>query len=351
MTTKKQQLCLAYFLGKSTFFGIGYSRLFNISKNDTWISIILGTLFGIIIVYLISKIMDHKKGLTLVEYLKAHTVINIFTKISMIFLCCYIFIEEIMILSNFMTSFFLLNTPTIIISLPIVILILYVLKKGLNSILKTNIILFYISILVTIITFFALSIYPQLDYLKPILINKYSNIVKSALLYTIYSTIPLILLVNLNSDGKGLIKIYLLSSLRILLLGIFILTIFGPQLTMVYRFPEYIVLKRIKILSFIEKIESILSIIYIFDSYTLLLLSAYTIKKLLGNNQISKISFPILIITITIGGTIFLGNNYKLSLGNYYLSPYIYSIGYLIIIILIIKTIKKKPKLQIQRDT
>ena len=34
-----------------------------------------------------------------------------------------------------------------------------------------NEILFYISIFITIITFLALSIYPNLDYLKPILVG------------------------------------------------------------------------------------------------------------------------------------------------------------------------------------
>ncbi len=344
MATNKQKLFIAYFLSKATFFGIGYSRLFNLSKSDTWISIIIGMFFGMIIVWLIKRIMDAKKGLSLENYLKDKKIINMVIKILLLCLCSYIFLEEIIVLTSFLTSFFLLNTPSIMISIPIVIVVFYVLRKGLQPFLKTNEILFYISIFITIITFLTLSIYPHMDYLKPILITKYTNIIKSAFLYATYSTIPLLLIINLQNDGKDLIKIYLASTLRILLLTMFILTIFGPQLTTIYRFPEYIVLKRIKLLSFVEKIESLLSIIYIFDNYILMTMSAFTIKKLLGNKMTAKISFYSIIILITAIGTIFFTDNYVLSLKNYYISPYIYLSGYLLIILLLLKTIKKKPK-------
>ena len=340
MATKRQKLFMTYFLSKASFFGIGYSRLFNISSNDTWISIILGTLIGIIIVYIISKFMDLKKGTSLKDFLNK----SIILKCLIIILCSYIFLEEIMVLTNFMTSFFLLKTPNICISIPILVVIIYILNKGLRPTLKTNEILFYISIFITIITFLTLLIYPNYDYLRPVFITSYSNILKSSLLYTTYSTIPLLLLTNLENDGKSIIKMYLVSSLRILLLSIFILSIFGPALTKVYRFPEYIVLKRIKILSFIEKIESLLSIIYIFDNYILMLLSSYTINSLLGSNKIAKVSFYGILIGLMLFGTIFLADNYYISLKNYYLSPFIYSLGYLILFLLIIKAIKKKPK-------
>ena len=344
MATNKQKLFMTYFLSKATFFGIGYSRLFNLSKSDTWISIILGMLLGIVIVWLIKIIMDAKKGLSLDIFLKDKTFINIVIKLLLICLCIYIFLEEIIILTSFLTSFFLLNTPSIVISIPIVIVVFYVLKKGLQPFLKTNEILFYISIFITIMTFLALSIYPHFDYLKPFLITKYPSILKSAFLYATYSSIPLLLITNLENNGKDLIKMYLVSTVRILLLTIFILTIFGPQLTTIYRFPEYIVLKRIKLLSFVEKIESLLSIIYIFDNYILMTMSAYTVKKLLGDNKISRISFPLMITIITVIGTIIFTDNYVLSLKNYYLSPYIYLGGYLIVLLLLFKAIKKKPK-------
>ena len=132
MATKRQKLFLTFFITRASLFGLGYSRMFSLSSNDTWISAILGMLLGIIIVYMISKILNNKRKN------------NIVIKIILILLCCYFISEELTSLINFMTSFFLLNTPGIIIGLCSIIVSLYVIGKGLSSILRTTEILFYI---------------------------------------------------------------------------------------------------------------------------------------------------------------------------------------------------------------
>jgi spore germination protein KB len=250
-----------------------------------------------------------------------------------------------------MTSFFLLNTPGYIIGLCLIIVSLYVISKDLPSVFRTSEILFYISIFITIITLVVLLSYVDVTHLLPMLTTKTNALFKSSLIFALYTTVPYITLVSLNNDGSGLIKMYLFNTLITTILILAILGIFGPELTKVLRFPEYIVLKRIKILSFIEKIESLLSITYIFDNVILTILSTYTIKTYLEDFNKGKLSLYIILLITYLYTVIFINGNYINALNNYYLTPYIYLIGLILIIILFIRATKKKPKLQIQRDT
>ena len=339
MATKRQKLFLTYFISRASLFGLGYSRMFALSANDTWISAILGMLLGIIIVCMISKILNNKRKN------------NVFIKTILILLCCYFISEELTSLINFMTSFFLLNTPGFIIGLCSIIVSLYVISKGLTSILRTTEILFYISIFITVITLFVLLSYIKIDHLLPILITPKNMLFKSSVIFAVYTTIPLVTILSLDNNGKDLIKMYLFNTLIIIILIISILGIFGPELTKTLRFPEYIVLKRIKLLSFIEKIESLLSITYIFDNLIMMTFSIYMIKNLLSSSIKGKISFYLILLSTYLFAIFYLNNNYINALNNYYLTPYIYFGGLLIIMFLFIRAQKKKPKLQIQRDT
>ena len=257
MATKRQKIFISYFIIKASLFGIGYSRLFDLAANDTWISVILGTLLGLGIILIINKATMNKKGLSLKEYLKE----TLLLKLLIILLCSYFILEQITTLTNFMTSFYLLNTPAWVIGLCLIITALYIANKGLLTILKTSEMLFYLSIGVTVFALGILLTYVDLKHIMPIMIIKPKNLLSSSIIYALYTTIPLINLLSLKNDSSNTIKIYLITSLSILLLIFVILGIFGPELTKVLRFPEYIVLKRIKLLSFVEKIESLLSIV------------------------------------------------------------------------------------------
>lgn len=64
-----------------------------------------------------------------------------------------------------------------------------------------------------------------------------------------------------------------------------------------YRYPEYIVLKRISALNFIDNVENILFIIWIIIGFTSSSMSSLNIKRLYGNKvfYISIISLYLLI--------------------------------------------------------
>ena len=50
---------LTYFISRSSMFGIGFYLLFKQTGKDAWISLLLGTLLGIIIIYIYHFIKDY----------------------------------------------------------------------------------------------------------------------------------------------------------------------------------------------------------------------------------------------------------------------------------------------------
>ena len=63
----------------------------------------------------------------------------------------------------------------------------------------------------------------------------------------------------------------------------FLLTygILGANLVDIYRYPEYMTLKKIKLFNFVEKVENIVSITWIFDLFITLAVSGNNMKELL----------------------------------------------------------------------
>ena len=80
---------LAYFLSRSLFLGGGISLLFLNANKDAYIAIILGSLLGIGIIYLIS-LVSKRIDQPLNEYLKEKSILNI--SIRIIFIIYIIFL-------------------------------------------------------------------------------------------------------------------------------------------------------------------------------------------------------------------------------------------------------------------
>ena len=75
---------LAYFLSRSLFLGGGISTLFLKASKDAYIAIILGSILGIGIIYLIS-LVSKRIDQPLNEYLKEKSILNISIRIIFIF--------------------------------------------------------------------------------------------------------------------------------------------------------------------------------------------------------------------------------------------------------------------------
>lgn len=281
MITNKQKFSLIYFLTNALFLSSGYSLIYRICGKDSWIAMILGILLGIIIISIFNFFGFNKT--------KNYVLNNkLSIKEKLCFLIFYIFIIfiNITIVRIFTTSFLLTKTPGIFITVPFIFLSYLSAKKGLHTISKVSEILMPISIFLIIINSIAVIKDGHIASFLPVLTISKNNLLLGSIYFMIFTTIPNLLLFDIKIDYRKHIKYYLISSLITLLVGTIIIYILGPSLIKIFRFPEYMVLKQLKIFNFIEKIENIAGLIWFFNLLISLSLSIYSADKVINNNII-----------------------------------------------------------------
>ena len=341
MITEKQKLYLCYFITRATFLGIGFSLIFNEATKDAWATCIIGYLIGLAIIWVIKKILDYKKGKTLNQILE-NNFTGIILRILIILFCLYVVFQSYFILQTFMTSFFLTVTPPFYVILPFILIIAFIVSKGVKNIAKVSESLFWFCIVIPVTILIVLYQYVDLNNFLPVFTTKPTNFLYSSLIFGVLSSVPNMFLLNIKNSGKNIIKIYSLSVFTLFLITIIIMGVFGPELSVMYRYPEYMMLKKIKILSFVEKIENLVSVIWIIDGFFMVSMASHTIYDLLPKKHCKKIGI-ILAAAMFYVTSFIVGQNYITRLSLYYKTPIIYLVGFILIAIpLFIKTRKLK---------
>lgn len=273
---KTEYKFLNYFNMRSFFLGVGLSRILSSTKEMFFISIILGTILGIIIL----KLMN----------------ISIKKRMINVLICSILFIMALIILSNMISSMYLTEMPKFMVGIPIIIVILYTLKQQEKVIFKITNILIVINIL-----FFVLSIIALIPYIK--LINfsytdvHISNILLSSLEYAFLSTTPIIISKDEKFKDVSVIKTYVISSVTMSILFAITLGILGSNMASVYRYPEYIILKRITLFNNSANLENIICLYWIFDVLMFLITCSNRIKDIIGVKKASILIIGLLFIT------------------------------------------------------
>ena len=326
--------------------------IFNVIKIDntnSYITLIISLIISIIPLLLILYISNYKQNLNIIE--KIDTLFNktnskIINTINTIIL---LFISIILLysISNFIIKEYLPNTNIIYVSIIYAILIYIINTKGIEVISRTSLFLPIISIIFIIITIIGLS--SQIKITNFIPNFKEYNPLNTALLNIFISTtylysiliIPKNNIIDKKNYNKTIIISYIISYLINIILSIYIIGVLGKYLINVYPYPEYIVLRKITLFTFIDRLENIISLQWIYSIFITLSLNIYYLKNFIKKNDKSKkLSFISTLIFIIIFNILIKTNllNNKF-ITNYY--PYILSIIIINIFLISIKIYKK----------
>lgn len=333
--TNKEYIATSFFITNAMFLGIGFSSIYNYTDKDSWLSIIIGFLLGLIIIIILDKI-SKKVNYNLEAYIDKLKN-KLIPKLLLIILYMIYAIFIIVVFANFIKSFYLYNTPIIIIIIPLLLLALYLSIKEEKVIGKISEALFFLVILFIFNNFVLLGPKVNIDYFLPIMTTSFPKIMISSFLFLVFSSCPNILLLNQKVSLKTKIKGYLFGTLALFLINFFITSVLGPYYIKIYSYPEYMVLKKIKFLNFAENIEKLVSLLWYVEIFIFLSLS---LKKLSIINK-KKIFFSFFVILIFIIAYLFAQNYfYLIDLFNY--SAYLIFIIFILIIISLIIFKKKK---------
>ncbi len=334
---------IIYFLTRSLFLGFGISILFHQSGKDAYLGAILGLFIGIIITYFYNKIISLKEGQDLDELYKKDKIVGIITRILMGIITYIILIYALVLYVSYVVSFLLVTTPEYYVIIPFIILALYGACKGLKMISRISSFFIGISLVLVIFSVLGLSVFFETTNFLPILTNTPTSFFKSALTFAGISTLPNILTLHFkDSDYKKNLKIYVIAGVTVILAMICINGTLGESLVKIFRFPEYMVLKQLKIFKFIEKVENIFSLVWVVDLYVTTTMAIYSLKKTLPIKYNKGLLIGLLLITIYIVDA-WLGFNYQNELSMYYILPYLAS-GLAIGIIIPFGYLVKKKK-------
>lgn len=333
---------LTYFLTRTLFLGGGISTMFYFSKEDTYISAILGTLLGVIIIFIISKISNNI-NCPLKEYLKKNNFLNIILKIIYLIYLLFIILIILVILSTFLYSFFLIYTPSLFSCLPFVFLACFLNNKKIKNIYYLAFILITISIII-VITKTSL-IASEFDYsnILPIFATSPKKIFASSFIYACLSTAPFLLIVDEEIEFKKSIKYYIIASITNIIVILSITLTLG-DLVSVYSYPEYVILRKIEFFKFIENIENFISISWFFDLFIALSISSLKLKNILNTKK--RIVPLFIVITILIIINKYISNNFYNSILIYKIFPYILLIFIIVICLLLLIKQRNKKKLK-----
>ncbi len=295
------------FIILSTLIGVGVNSITEIAKVDSYISVILGYFIGfipmLIFIYLFSqnKSIDELINDTFGKIVG--TIINIIILIPIIIIAACTMYS----ISNFIVSQFLSDTPIIYINLLLAIVLFYGSIKGIEVVSRVSLILFVITVMLFLFAIIGLIPQVQIDNYLPMLEHGFKNPFLASLIFVIQDIIPIFIVLaiskkNIVDKEKANKKIIFFYSIAVILsLSNIALTIgtLGTYLTELYQYPEYMVLKKISIFNFLDRIENFISIQWIFRNFIVISIVIYHIKNLFKKDNDSKL-IPLIVLTIII---------------------------------------------------
>lgn len=321
MIKRLEYIVLSFFLTRALFLGGCFSLLVNVSGNSMIISGILGMLFGYFFLYLLYK--------------RCGYVSNI-VKLMIVFIILLVnTLSSTMLTSNYL----LVSTPTIMILSLMYLTLLYGNSKGIEVIGRLAFICFLVSFILYILGYIGVLPNIKICNMLPIIDSKVTDVIKGIIVFISASILPNILLIEYNDNlrFKDVSIGYIIGSISIIIIMFFILTIYGSELASIARFPEYLILKKVNILSYITNLENVLVMEWIVNIIICLL---FSIKVL--NNMFNKyVVYGMLLIMLFIC-EMFLFKNYVYVL---FIKNYVYYGMFTLIILSLIFRNKKDSTL------
>ncbi|WP_075617743.1 GerAB/ArcD/ProY family transporter [Paenisporosarcina indica] len=271
------------FLVLVIFFTIGTSILVipsNLAaqvKQDAWISAIIGTAIGLLIVWLFCTIAQWFPNLTYVQIIEKLLGKWIGIAVSILFiLMSFLYTADLLYQSGtFLNIHAMPNTPMAALNILMVMIIIMGVRQGLETIARSAEIL----ILVFFILFIFLVIFvaPEVKFenIQPVFEVDTKAIFTSSFFYVAISTINAVVLlmiypafIDKSKQAKTSFIIgNLIGGIIIIVLTLLCITVLGPDRTASEIYPGYELAKNINIADFIQRIEGLMAALWIISLY------------------------------------------------------------------------------------
>ena len=266
-----------------TFFLITLATFLLNFKNFSLLSIIFGFLLSLLFILLFEKLNIKNKKITKYILLLISIIMMIFT------------LNQI---SSFISDNMLREYSIISISFSLLLSSFILGNKGYHTIIKVILLATYFITFITILGLFLNFPYININNLNFNII-KTNNLFKETLYYTFFIIYSYFLIYPV-SNTKFKCKDLLISTSYQIFIYLLIISILGLTLTNLYEYPYITIFKKVDLIDFVERIEIIFSLNYLFCFYFFLLLNYYQIRNILEKKIKKDKNLKIILILICI---------------------------------------------------
>lgn len=304
---------ITYFAIRASLTGINSMLIIGFAKQSSWFAIIVGFILGLLPIYLFFKIRKKLNDKTVFQI--ANPFVN-FLLIAGVSLYILVMFYN---LTNFVFSQYLNKTPMIFIGLLFMIAMIYTLNKGLNVLARSFVIIFYICIILFLISILGLLPKTNFENLKPFLADGINPVIKGAISYVAYSVLPIIIIGAIPNNkieknhlnNKSTLITYIFIAIIAILVSVNLIGVLGVPLAELYQYSEFHILKEINYFNFINRLERTLAIQWILNFYCFCTIGIHFVLTGLESFKIkyNKYSIFIVCLLFTIGQAYLFSNN------------------------------------------
>lgn len=246
------------------------AAMFRKAKQDSWLSVILITLLGLVVGFIITKLGTRFPGQTIIGY-SPQIVGQILGKlIGFIYILYFLHINAVIIreFGEFLTTVFYLNTPIVLIIATIVLLSASAVRNGLEVISRVNELVFPAIILFLVLVFIL--ILPDLTCtpLQPVLADGLMPVVKGAYPAALFFGEVIVVAMILPAVNRPK-QAFVAVSKALGVIGLFgmvlmleLIALFCVEVAQL-QFPLLSLIRYISLFGFLERIDALVMVIWV----------------------------------------------------------------------------------------
>lgn len=293
---------------------VSSSGLAKIAKQDAWLVDPLTILISLFFIFIYNRLATLYPSMTYVEVNK-----EIFGKwigkiAALLYLSYFFILSSGMLreIGDFFTTEILFDTPTQMVMIMFLLTSLTGVQLGLEVICRTMLIFFPWIVMFLLILFLFLIPEIKLENMQPIFGEGMKPIIKGS--YHIwglpYLELAILLMVTPYVTEKEAMKKYfyrgmVIGGITLFVTVAFCILVLGSYNTETKSYPAYMLGKKISIGNFLERIEVIVAIIWVFTQYFKLTIINYGLSlglaQVLGLKSYKILLFPLAFLIITFG--------------------------------------------------
>ncbi|PFP30031.1 spore gernimation protein [Bacillus sp. AFS073361] len=252
-------------------------RLISYARQDAWISVILGIIIGLLIMWLYHTLGVRFPNMTLVE-MNERLLGKWLGKIVSLFISCSLFLSAatlLFFLGEFLTAQFIPETPIEVIHILFILIVIQGVRLGIETIARAGEIIFPWFIMIFTIFFLFLSPKVEVQNIQPVLETGIKPILSATLTYLEFSSLSLICLLMVFpafiNQPKRSFKAFFLGNLIggifLLFITLFSILVLGVDNSVRLLYPSYALARKINVGGFVQRLEAMLAVLWFVSLY------------------------------------------------------------------------------------